>query len=94
MTLSANSIFTKGEWHQLAEKLALPLRQAQIARCILSGLSDKQIAKKVGISIPTVRTHLGRLFAKLGVADRTELALSLFGRFRAGCRQVNCPRRQ
>ena len=66
------------EWTQLTQELELTPRQAEIIRHLLLGKSDKQIAKELTISVPTVRTHLGRLFQKLGLSDRVELILHIF----------------
>jgi DNA-binding CsgD family transcriptional regulator len=52
-------------------------------------MGDKQIAEKIGIKVPTVRTHMGRLFDKLSVGDRVELVLHFVHRFR----DQRCPRR-
>jgi DNA-binding NarL/FixJ family response regulator len=50
-------------------------REAQIAQRISRGLSDKEIASDLGISLATVRTHVHRAFRKLGVDNRVKLAL-------------------
>jgi DNA-binding NarL/FixJ family response regulator len=44
----------------------------------MSGRSDKQIAREMGISISTVRTHVSRLFRKFDLSDRMELMLHVF----------------
>lgn len=54
-------------------------REAQIARLVASGLSDKEIAQSLGISFTTVRTHIKRAFDKLGVDNRVKLASRLHG---------------
>jgi DNA-binding CsgD family transcriptional regulator len=66
------------EWARLREHLHLPVRQAEIAWHILSGKSDKQIARAMGISITTVRTHVSRVFRKFDLSDRGELMLHVF----------------
>jgi DNA-binding CsgD family transcriptional regulator len=48
-------------------------RQEAIVRLIALGLSDKLIARRLGVSRYTVRTHLDRVFAKLAIHTRTEL---------------------
>lgn len=63
------------EWVQLTRSLELSPRQADIVKHLLRGESDKQIARDLKISVPTVRTHLRRLFQKFGVSDRVELIL-------------------
>jgi len=36
---------------------------------------NKQIAKRLGISEKTVKTHLTKVFQRIGVVDRTQAAL-------------------
>jgi two-component system, NarL family, response regulator len=39
---------------------------------VARGLSNKQVARAIGRTDETVKIHLKNMFAKLGVADRTE----------------------
>ena len=66
------------EWQRVVEVLALSPQQARIVELILRGMRDKQIALALGLRVPTVRTHLSRLFARLHIADRVELILKVF----------------
>lgn len=50
-------------------------RETGILRLAVTGMTNPQIASDVGISRFTVKTHLARIFAKLGVGSRTEAAL-------------------
>ena len=50
----------------------LSARQQEILNSIVHGLSNPDIARQLGISLPMVKEHLTSLFAKLGVANRTE----------------------
>ena len=84
-------VFSEEEWLELQRSLSLSRRQAQIVERLLCGRSDKQIARELDVSVPTVRTHLGRLFARFGVADRCELILRVFMCFREQCRRYGCP---
>ncbi|MBN2130826.1 MAG: helix-turn-helix transcriptional regulator [Sedimentisphaerales bacterium] len=68
-------LISEQEWNQLRQHLDLSPRQAQIVREILRAKSDKQIARDLGIALPTLRTHMGRLFRKFDLNDRTELVL-------------------
>ena len=47
-------------------------RQQEILTSLTRGLTNDDIAKQLGISVPSVKTHLAALFAKLGVANRSE----------------------
>jgi DNA-binding CsgD family transcriptional regulator len=62
-----------------AGEAPLTEREAQIARLVASGMSDKEIAQSLGISFTTVRTHIKRAFDKLGVDNRVKLASRLHG---------------
>ncbi|SFK00122.1 response regulator transcription factor [Caulobacter sp. UNC279MFTsu5.1] len=46
-------------------------REIEILSLVAAGNPNKQIARRLGISEDTVKAHLKRIFAKLGVADRT-----------------------
>jgi DNA-binding CsgD family transcriptional regulator len=60
------------------EKLLTP-REAEIARFVAAGLSNKQIARKASIAEGTVKIHLHRAYQKLGIANRAALAVFMFG---------------
>lgn len=51
---------------------ALTDRELEVLRWTARGLTNKQIGRELGISNRTVQNHLVRIFAKLGVASRTE----------------------
>jgi len=58
---------------QLAEAFpALTPRQVDVFRVMLRGQTNKQIARALGISDHTVKTHLDMIFREIGVATRTE----------------------
>ena len=79
--LAQRPVLSPLEWKQLAGDLGLARRQQQIAYLILEGHGDKQIAAILQISLPTVRTHVGRLLQKLNVRNRYEIILTLFLKF-------------
>lgn len=58
-----------------ADAAKLSPRELEILTWIAAGKSNPDIATILGISMPTVATHLKRLFAKLGVNDRVSAAL-------------------
>jgi DNA-binding NarL/FixJ family response regulator len=53
----------------------LTRRESEVLELIARGRSNKRIAVELGISEKTVKTHVGHVLAKLGVADRTQAAL-------------------
>ena len=50
---------------------ALSPRELEVLRLVAKGLSNAEIGRELHISEATVKTHLLRTFAKLGVSDRT-----------------------
>ncbi len=50
-------------------------RELQVIRLAAAGLANKQIGRKLGISESTVKVHLGNIFRRIGVNDRTSAAL-------------------
>lgn len=52
----------------------LSAQQEQIARLAAEGLSDREIAARLYLSVRTVSSHLYRMYPLLGVANRTQLA--------------------
>ncbi|MDR7133243.1 DNA-binding NarL/FixJ family response regulator [Lysobacter niastensis] len=56
-----------GNWSQLTE------RQREIVRWAAQGLSNKQIARHLGISPETVKSHLHHVFERAGVSGRMAL---------------------
>ena len=50
----------------------LSTRQAEILHSITRGLSNDDIARQLGISVPMVKEHVNAIFAKLGAANRAE----------------------
>jgi DNA-binding NarL/FixJ family response regulator len=58
-----------------AAATALSPREQEILRLLLDGRSNKQIARELGISEQTVKTHFGRIFQRIDVRDRTQAAL-------------------
>ena len=54
--------------------VALSAREREVVRLVVEGASNDEIGARLGISARTVESHLRRLFERLGVASRTELA--------------------
>jgi two-component system nitrate/nitrite response regulator NarL len=51
----------------------LSKREADIVRSLTEGLTNKEIAERLGLSQHTIKNHLFRIFDKLGVSNRVEL---------------------
>ena len=50
-------------------------RERDVLMLIGRGFPNKQIARELDIAEKTVKTHVGHVLAKLGVADRTQAAV-------------------
>lgn len=61
----------------VADLSVLSEREAQVARAVAAGKSNREVAEQLCISERTVKAHLGSVFDKLGVRDRLQLALCL-----------------
>ena len=51
--------------------------EAEVAALAAAGASNPQIAERLYMSRSTVKTHLSRVYTKLGIANRTELATAV-----------------
>jgi two-component system, NarL family, nitrate/nitrite response regulator NarL len=58
-----------------AKMVALTKRESQLVALLSQGLKNKEISSTLQISEGTVKVYLSRLFQKVGVKDRFELAL-------------------
>jgi two-component system, NarL family, response regulator LiaR len=81
-------------------------REVEVLRCAAKGLSNKEIASQLVLSVPTVKAHLVNIFNKMGVGSRTEAVMqalnqgwmeldAIAGEAAAGIREVrprNYPR--
>lgn len=67
--------FSNGDGRSL-----LSVREQQVVRYLCDGLSNRDIARILGLSEHTIKNHLLRIYAKLGVDSRVEVMFSLLGR--------------
>jgi two-component system response regulator DegU len=59
----------------LTKRVSLTRREGQLVGLLAQGLKNKELAYALGITEGTVKVYLSRIFKKLGVNDRFELAL-------------------
>jgi DNA-binding NarL/FixJ family response regulator len=54
-------------------------RQQQVWSCIAQGMSRKDIARSLGVTVPTVRCHLRAVADKCGTTNHVLMALQFHG---------------
>lgn len=73
-----------GQSRQAVRRIAVPRpapsgeltpREVEIVHLVGKGLGNRGIADALGVSVTTVRTHLNKVYEKLGAESRLELAL-------------------
>jgi len=69
---AAKALLSLGSQRKAGE---LTVREREVLAALSAGLANKQIARRLGISEKTVKTHLTRVFSRIGVQDRTQAAL-------------------
>ena len=50
-------------------------RERQVVKFIVNGCSNQEIADCLGLRLQTVKNHLSRIYRKLGVPNRVQLAV-------------------
>ncbi|MDQ6616682.1 MAG: response regulator transcription factor [Actinomycetota bacterium] len=70
---AAKALLALGAQRKAAEDLTP--RERQVLGALCTGLANKQIARQLGISEKTVKSHLTNVFTRIGVQDRTQAAL-------------------
>jgi DNA-binding NarL/FixJ family response regulator len=58
----------------------LTSRETEVLRALAFGRSNKEIANELCISEETVKTHVGRLFSKLGIENRAQAVVQALKR--------------
>jgi DNA-binding NarL/FixJ family response regulator len=60
---------------ELRSRERLTDREREVLTLVSEGLANKDIARRLGVSEKTVKSHLTTVFARIGVTDRTQAAL-------------------
>lgn len=64
---------------RVGEAFALTEREVDVVELIVAGASNKLIARELGLSLATVKTHVQHVFQKMTVSSRTELSARVLG---------------
>jgi DNA-binding NarL/FixJ family response regulator len=80
MVARGHVVFDSAVWETLSaheeppatEEIALSPRTREVLVMLSWGLCNREIADELGLSIETVKTHIERLYKRLGVATRTD----------------------
>ena len=86
IAISGESAWTREELRRVTGALATPRlsqdievpltqRESEVLRQMALGLTNKEIAKMLGISYETVKEHVQHILRKVGVTDRTQAAV-------------------
>jgi two-component system nitrate/nitrite response regulator NarL len=59
-------------------RFGLTPRELEIVAAVTGGYTNKEIARRFSLSEETVKHHLTKIYGKVGVANRLELALFAF----------------
>ena len=62
---------------ELRSRYGLSAREIEVARLVASGLSNNEVAEKLGVSYFTARNHVERVLSKLGVGNRSRVGAVL-----------------
>ena len=81
--LAAQSGATTPALRQATERLPLTDRESEIVMLIGEGLSNREVAERLTLSVRTIESHIYRAMLKTGTASRDELAGLLMPRHRA-----------
>lgn len=79
---SLNAVYLPRRYRErdsVQQRYSLTDRELDVVELIVAGASNKHIARELGLSLATVKTHLQHVFHKLGVSSRTGISALVLG---------------
>lgn len=71
-----DALSAAGQGHKFGTgNVKLSRRELDVTRCVAEGLTNREIAARLGLTEHTVKNYLFRIFDKVGVSSRVELVL-------------------
>jgi DNA-binding CsgD family transcriptional regulator len=73
----------KVNYPELAEQLKLMTeRELEVCRLLAEGYTNSQIANQLSLTVGTIKNYVSVIYEKMGLNDRTAVALKLYGYFK------------
>jgi DNA-binding NarL/FixJ family response regulator len=57
---------------------SLTVRELEVLEAVASGMTNAEVARRLGVTIHAIKFHLAVIYRRLGVANRTEAAVAYF----------------
>lgn len=61
--------------HPMPDADILTAQERKVLACLAAGMTNKEVAQSLCISLSTVKTHISNIFKKLGITNRTEATI-------------------
>ncbi len=75
---TGHRLISEAQWRALRSKLRLAPREVEVVQGVFDDRKEADLARRIGVSAPTVHTYLRRLYRKLGVSSRAALVVRVF----------------
>jgi DNA-binding CsgD family transcriptional regulator len=72
------------ERNSSASSARLSKREIEVLELASQGMTNPQIARRLGLSVHAIKFHLGSIYRKIGASNRTEAAVAYALRMNSG----------